>query len=140
METYFEGVYTTNPSRAFIGKGSESGIALMALFQEYSEPSVFDNFIATDPSGLYATAIIEMLEKARPLDIKSNKTLHFSFSTSNDRERRSKLIDLVNEAQYPWLQFSSKEYTDSNYENTYPISYAEWTRFVFADEGSLSNP
>lgn len=140
MALYVDSKYTTNPSRTFIGKGSESGIVMMALFQEYSEQSVFDNFIATDPSGPYATAIIEMLEKGRPLEINSHKKLHFSFSTSNDRERCSKLINLINESQFPWLEFESTEYTDSNYENTYPLSYAEGLKFVFADSQNLANP
>ena len=34
MTSYVDGKYTDNSSRTFIGKGSESGIVLMALFHE----------------------------------------------------------------------------------------------------------
>lgn len=121
---YVDRKYTSNSTRTFIGKGSESGIVLMALFLENSEFSVFDNYIATDPSGLYATAIIAMIENKNFPQNKSDKKLHFSFSTSNDHAKCTKLINLINDAQYPWLQFESIEYTNSNYENTYPISFA----------------
>jgi hypothetical protein len=62
---------------------------------------------------------------------KSNKKLHFSFSTSNDRAKCTKLVNLIKEAQYPWLQFESIEYTNSNYENTYPISFADGIKYIF---------
>ena len=131
MASYVDDNYTDNNSRTFIGKGSESGIVLIALLQDDTRDEVFDNFIATDPSGLYATAVIELLEMGYLPENKSNKKLHFSFSTSNNRKKCTKLVKLFNEAQYPWLQFESVEYTDSNYENTYPISYAEGMKFVF---------
>lgn len=131
MTFYVHGKYTNNSSRTFIGKGSESGIVLMSLFHESQESSVFDNFIATDPSPLYASAIIEMIENEDFPQNKSNKKLHFSFSTSNDRTICTKLINLINSAQFPWLQFESIEYTESNYENTYPISYAAGIRYIF---------
>jgi predicted alpha/beta superfamily hydrolase len=131
MTSYVDATYTNNPSRTFIGKGSESGIVLMALFLENQENSVFDNFIATDPSGLYASAIIEMIENNSFPKNKSNKKLHFSFSTSNDRAKCTKLVNLIKEAQYPWLQFESIEYTNSNYENTYPISFANGIKYIF---------
>ena len=131
MASYVDGKYTNNSSRTFIGKGSESGIVLMALFLENSETSVFDNFIATDPSGLYASAIIKILENEDFPKNKLTKKLHFSFSTSNDRAKCTKLINLINVAQYPWLQFESIEYTNSNYENTYPISFAAGIKYIF---------
>ena len=136
MTTYVDGHYTNNPSRTFIGRGSEAGIVLLALFLENSENSEFTNFIATDPSGLYGSEIIRMLEnKDFPLN-KGNKKLHFSFSTSNDRAKCMKIISLIEDANYPWLQFESKEYTNSDYENTYPVSYAEGLKFVFSDNSS----
>ncbi len=131
MIFYVDGKYTRNSSRTFIGRGSESGIVLMALFLENSETSVFDNYIASDPSGLYVSAIIQMLENEDFPKNKLNKKLHFSFSTSNDREKCTKLINLINEAQFPWLQFESIEYTNSNYENTYPISFAAGIKYIF---------
>lgn len=133
MSAFVDGTYTDNPSRTFIGKGSESGVVLMALLLEDSEAPVFDNFIATDPSSLYSSQIIGMIENETFLVNKTNKKLHFSFSTSNDRALCTRLIDLIEGAQYPWLTFEATEYTDSNYENTYPMSYAAGIRFVFTD-------
>ena len=105
---------------------------LMALLIEDAETSVFDNFIATDPSAMYSSAVIEMLEDEEfPAD-KMNKKLHFSFSTNNDREQCRALIDLIEGAQYPWLTFEAVEYSESDYETTYPISYADGIQFVFS--------
>lgn len=134
MASYVSSKYTNNPSRTFIGKGSEGGVVLMALYLEDGNASLFDNFVVTDPSPLYADAIIEMIGNNNFPQDKSNKKLHFSFSTSNDRTRCTKLIDLINKAQYPWLKFRSKEYTQSNYENTYPFAFAAGLKYVFENE------
>lgn len=131
MASYVDGKYTNNSTRTFIGKGSEGGLVLMALFIENQETSVFDNFIVTDPSPKYASAIIELIEKGSVSKNQSNKKLHYSFSTSNDRAKCIKLIDLIKEVDYQWLQVESIEYTESNYENTYPISYAAGIKYVF---------
>lgn len=131
MASYVDNNYTDNTTRTLIGKGSESGIVLMALFIENPENSVFDNFIVTDPSPKYASAIIDLIEKDNFPKNKLNKKLHFSFSTSNDRAKCTNLINLIEEAQYKWLQFESIEYTNSDYENTYPISYATGIKYVF---------
>jgi len=131
IASYVDSKYTNNTSRTFIGKGSEGGIVLMALFLENSETSVFDNFIVTDPSPKYTSAIINMMVNEDFPKNKQNKKLHFSFSTSNDRAKCIKLINLINEAQYPWLQFESIEYTSSDYENTYPVSYAAGIEYIF---------
>lgn len=133
LTTYVDERYTDNPSRTFIGKGSESGVVLMTLFLKDSESNVFDNFIATDPSGLYATAIIKMIEDEDFSKNKLRKKLHFSFSTSNDREKCNRLIMVIKEAQYPWLKFEAIEYKDSDYENTYPVSYADGIRYIFKE-------
>ena len=131
MTSYVDGKYTNNSTRTFIGKGSEGGLVLMALFIENQETAVFDNFIVTDPSPKYASAIIELIEKGSISENQSNKKLHYSFSTSNDRAKCIKLIDLIKDADYQWLQVESIEYTKSNYENTYPISYAAGIKYVF---------
>jgi len=131
MVSYVDGKYTNNSTRTFIGKGSEGGLVLMALFLENPETSVFDNFIVTDPSPKYVSAVINLIEKGNISENKSNKKLHYSFSTSNNREKCIKLINLIEEANYKWLQFGSKEYTNSNFENTYPVSYAEGIKYVF---------
>ncbi len=131
MASYIDGKYTNNTSRTFIGKGSESGVVMMALFLEDSESSMFDNFIATDPSGLYGSAIIKILENEDFPKNKQNKKLHFSFSTSNDYNMCTNIIKLINDARYPWLKFESIEYKNSNYENTYPVAFAEGIRYIF---------
>ena len=131
MASYVDDKYTNNSSRTFIGKGSEAGLVLMALFLENPKTSVFDNFIVTDPSPKYASAIINLIEKDNIQKNKLNKRLHFSFSTSNDLAKCTKLINLINQAQFTWLQFESIEYTNSDYEHTYPISYAAGLKYVF---------
>ena len=131
MASYVDLKYTNNSTRTFIGKGSEGGLVLMALFIENQETAVFDNFIVTDPSPKYASAIINLIEKDKISENQSFKKLHYSFSTSNDRAKCIKLIDLIKEANYQWLQVESIEYTTSNYENTYPISYAAGIKYVF---------
>ena len=131
MTSYVDGKYTNNTSRTFIGRGSEASIVLMTLFIENPETSVFDNFIVTDPSPNFTSTIINILEKGDFSNNRRNKKLHFSFSTSNDRVKCTKLINLINEAQHPWLQFESIEYTNSDYEHTYPISYAAGIKYVF---------
>jgi predicted alpha/beta superfamily hydrolase len=131
MTSYVDGKYTNNTSRTFIGRGSESGIVLMTLFLENSETSVFDNFIVTDPSPSFTSTVINMLENEDFPKNKLSKKLHFSFSTSNDYEKCTKLINMINEAQYPWLKFESLEYANSNYENTYPASFAAGIKYIF---------
>jgi predicted alpha/beta superfamily hydrolase len=133
LASYVDNKYTNNSSRTFIGKGSESGVVLMALFLENSETFVFDNYIVTDPSPKYATAIINLIKKDDFPKNKLNKKLHFSFSTSNNRELCTNLIKLIKEAQYKWLQLESVEYSNSDYENTYPISYAAGIKYVFSE-------
>jgi hypothetical protein len=131
MASFVDSKYTNNSSRTFIGKGSEGGLVLMALFIENKETKIFDNFIVTDPSPKYASAIIELIENNNISENQSNKKLHYSFSISNDRAKCIKLINLIKDADFPWLQVQSIEYTKSNYENTYPISYATGIKYVF---------
>lgn len=132
MSLYVEHVYSDHTSKTLIGKGSESGIVLMALFLEGSDGDRFHNFIATDPSPAYANALMNLIASTKMSDDRSIKKLHFSFSTSNDRARCTKLIEMIRSAEYPWLNFESREYTESNYENTYPVSFADGLRFVFS--------
>jgi hypothetical protein len=131
MTSYVDGHYTNNSSRTFIGRGSEAGIVLLALFLENSENSEFTNFIATDPPSSF---IWDVIDHIRNNDFSKNnlkKKLHFSFSTSNDGSTCNRLIDLIDESQYEWLDFESIEYTDSDYVHTYPISFAAGLKFIF---------
>ena len=78
--------------------------------------------------------VLEKGKRWNPEDFPKTKSkckLHFSFSVSNDRAKCTRLIKLINEARYPWLEFESVEYSNSNYENTYPISFAEGIRYIF---------
>lgn len=131
MATYIDSKYTENASRTLIGRGSEAGIILMTLFRENSENSMFDNFIVTDASPKYASAIIDLIEKDTIPKNKKNKKLHYSFSTSNDRSKCIKLINLIKEAKYGWLEVESIEYTNIDYENTYPVAYAVGIKYIF---------
>lgn len=131
MTSYVDSNYTSDTSRTFIGRGSEAGVVMMTLFLEDSVSSVFDNFIVTDPASSFMDVLINMIENDDFPQNKLNKKLHFSFSTTNDREKCIRIINLLNEAQYPWLQFESIEYTNSDYENTYPISFAAGIEYIF---------
>jgi predicted alpha/beta superfamily hydrolase len=133
MTSYVDGRYTNNTSRTFIGRGSEAGIVLMTLFMENSKSSVFENFIVTDPAGSFNLAVIQMIEKDDFPKNKKMKRLHFSFSISNNHDQCTKLINLIKEAEYPWLQFESLEYVNSNYENTYPASFAAGIEYIFKE-------
>jgi len=131
MASYVDGTYTNNTSRTFIGRGSEAGIVLMTLFLENPENSVFENFVVTDPPGNFNSSVMQMIEKGDFPKNKKKKKLHFSFSTSNNHDECTNLINMIREAQYPWLQFESLEYTTSDYENTYPASFAAGIKYVF---------
>jgi predicted alpha/beta superfamily hydrolase len=131
MASYVDKNYKTSSSRTFLGKGSESGVVLMTLFMENAESSVFDNFVVTDPSPLYASAIIELIESNSFPKDKSKKKLHLSFSTSNNRDLCTALIKSIEKANYSWLQVATVEYSESNFENTYPIAYAAGIHFIF---------
>ena len=131
MAMYVGQNYTENTSRTFIGRGSEGGLVLMALFLEDPETSLFDNFIATDSPTAFNSNIVNMLANNNFPQNKQNKKLHFSFSTSNSFNSCTQLINTINEAQYPWLQFESKHYTTSTFVSTYPVSFTEGLNYIF---------
>lgn len=133
MAAYVDGTYTTNTTRTFMGRGSESGIVLMSLFRDNGDEAAFDNFIATDPGGGFKPALIGLLEDGGIPDATTRKKLHFSFSTTNNREACTKIQNLIEEAQFPWLQFASVAYADSDYENTYPVAFAEGLKYIFGE-------
>ena len=131
MTSYVDTNYTDNTSRTFIAKGSEAGVVLLSLLSEDQASSVFNNFIATDSPSSFNNVVIEMIRNNKvPGDLKDKK-LHFSFSISNNRDNCLALISAFEKAQYPWLMFESKEYTATNFNNTYPISFAAGLKFVF---------
>ena len=79
MTSYVDAKYTNNPSRTFIGKGSEGGIVLMTLFLESPESSVFENFIVSDSPGTFNPTVMQMIENDDFPKNKQKKKLHFSF-------------------------------------------------------------
>ena len=133
MTLYVDDNYTNNPSRTFVARGSEAGLVMMTLFLEDSTTSVFENFVGTDSPSSFNQYIRNLINGEHFPKAKSNKKLHFSFSTSNNRVDCTSLINTINQAQFPWLQFESKEYRNSDYENTYPAAFAEGLSFVFND-------
>ncbi len=133
MASYVDTNYTNNTSRTFIGRGSGAGLVLMTLFLEDSATSVFDNFIATDSPSSFNNYIITILSGDNLPRNKLNKKFHYSFSTSNNRKSCLNLIQTIDQAKYPWLQFESLEYTDNDYENTYPAAFTEGLKYIFND-------
>lgn len=133
MASYVNGEYTSNTSRTFIGRGSEGGIVLMTMFLEESESAYFDNFIVTDPASYFSTSVINLIENDDFPKNKGNKKLHFSFSSSNNFAICTKLINTIDEANYPWLEFEFVDYMDNDYENTYPLAFAAGLKFIFEE-------
>ena len=131
MAIYVNENYTNNYNGTLIGKGSEAGLVLMSLFVENLKTSIFENYIVTDLSPKYVSAIIKEIEEDSIPKNKFNKKLHYSFSTSNNREKCLKLIHMIKENNYQGLQVESIEYSESNFENTYPISFAAGIKYVF---------
>jgi len=131
MTIYVNGKYTNNTSRTFIGKGSEAGVVLQTLLNEDPEANIFDNYIATDSPASFNNVVINLNQNNSVQENILDKKLHFSWSTSNDRTNCLALINSFEEAQYPWLKFQYVEYTNSDYENTYPTSFADGLEFVY---------
>ncbi|MBC2840402.1 hypothetical protein [Robiginitalea sp. SC105] len=131
IAAYVDAHYTTNTSRTFIGRGSESSMVLMALFIEEQESSIFQNFIATDsPSIVYFT---ELLENENFPQIKDNKKLHYSLTSDSEYDLNSDFIAALNEKAYPWLEFEIVEYLNFDYENAYPKVFADGIRYIFEE-------
>jgi len=133
MTIYVSSKYTSNTSRTFIGRGSEAGVVLLTLLNEDPEANIFDNYIATDPSIEFINSAINLIQNNRVQANMLNKKLHFSFSLTNNRTTCLALINSFLDAQYPWLEFSYVEYTNSSYNNTYLTSYAVGLEFVYKE-------
>jgi predicted alpha/beta superfamily hydrolase len=130
MASYVDSKYTNNTSRTFIGRGSEAGVVSMALFLENPETSVFDNFIATDSPHYFNYEITELIESGNFPQDKGNKRFHYSFSATNDYRSCTDMINKINDAEYPWLQFKSKQYF-GEFITTYPAAFAAGIKYVF---------
>lgn len=138
MANHIDGRYTDNPSRTFIGKGSEAGIVLLELFSEGPEGAAFDNYVATDAESGYAGAVRNILFSQDFSEATAPRRLHLSFSTSNNVQLLTELADLIGQAEYPWLEFESVYYSDLDYENAYPTAFTDGLRFIFGGESSVS--
>lgn len=134
MAMAVDGKYTNNTSRTFIGRGSESGIALLTLLQDSLQTPVFQNFVITDTDyPQMSRSITLMKEDNFPQENKHDVKLHFSFSKSNVREKCLELISTIKEANYPWLKFAFIEYPETTYPETYPIAFPAGLKFVFEE-------
>ena len=131
MTLYVDANYTSSTSRTFIARGSEAGIVLLALLSEDQTSSVFGNFIATDSPPIFNNAVMDIIKNDNVPEDLIGKKLHFSFSSSNDRDNCFALINAIEDAKYPWLKFASFEYT-TDYLATYPYSFADGLKFVLA--------
>ncbi|MFC1760436.1 hypothetical protein ACFLZD_02825, partial [Candidatus Neomarinimicrobiota bacterium] len=132
LASYVDNNYTNNTSRTFIGRGREAGIVNMTMFLEDSETSVFDNFIATDSPIYFNKNVINMIENNDFPQNKQNKKLHFSFSNTNDFISCANMITEINDAEYTWLQFESKQYF-GDYGTTYPAAFRAGIKFIFSN-------
>lgn len=134
MAGHIDGTYTNNPSRTLIGRGSEAGIVLLELFGEGPEEAKFDNYVATDAANQSAKAALNTLEGQDFSEAATSKKLHLCFSTTGRTQLHLiRLNDLLDQAEYPWLQYQSVSYPDTDYENTYPQAFADGLAFVLGD-------
>ena len=131
MALYVEANYSSNTSRTFIGRGSEAGLVMATMFLEDPASSIFDNFIATDSPGSFNFELISIINTGNHPSNRSGKKLHFSFSSSNDKNSCISLINTMNNAQFSWLQFSSEEYAQFTYPEAYPTAFSAGLNFVY---------
>ncbi|MBT8208240.1 MAG: hypothetical protein HKN94_10950 [Acidimicrobiales bacterium] len=130
MANHVDSTYTDNPSRTFIGRGFEAGIVLLDLFGEGPEDAGFDNYVATDVESGFATEVRGVLESEDFSDATTSKRLHFSFSASNNVRLMTELTDLIDQAEYPWLEFESVYYSDLGFFNAYPTAFTDGLAYV----------
>ena len=133
MAAYVDEYYTNNEHRTFIGRGSEAGIILFSLFTKDQESSIFSNYIVTDPNGPWNQRTFQKINNNSVPNNLIGKKLHFSFSTTNDRDQCLTIINAIEEADYPWLEFEAIEYADIDFDNAYPRAFADGLKFVFSD-------
>ncbi len=130
MTSFVDAEFTNNTSRTFIGRGSEAGIVMMSMFLEDPETSVFENFIVTDFAPSFFNEVVGLIDSGNfPQDI-GNKKLHFSHSNSSSPYHYNTIINKLNEADYPWLQFESMHINDI-YINAYPEAFVEGINYIF---------
>jgi predicted alpha/beta superfamily hydrolase len=131
MASYVDSNYTNNTSRTFIGRGSEGGVVILTLLLESSETTVFNNFIATDPASAFKNNAKFIIDNEDFPPNMENMKLHLSFSSDSDIATCNALIQSIEDAQYPWLEFESVEYPDDIFEDMYPVAFAAGLKFVF---------
>ena len=117
-----------------------------AMFLEDPNDPVFVNFIATDSPGIFNQNVRNEIIGNAVFPNMPNKTLHFSFSSSNNRSDCINMIDAIEQAQYPWLQFEAVEYATRTYDNLYQTVFPVGLAWVFSttstgyDKGDVSIP
>lgn len=131
MANHIDANYSSSSSRTFIGRGFAAGVVLLELFGEGPDEAAFDNFVATDPDTRFTIPVVSILETEDFSQAASSKKLHFSFSRSNNVVAMTQLADLIDEADYPWLQYESVYYSDSYFDSVYPTAFADGLKFVF---------
>lgn len=93
MASYVDSNYTENTSRTLIARGSEAGIVLMTFLNEDPEANVFNNYIATDSPSSFNSEIIELNQSGNVPENMPDKKLHVSYSSSNNSESCTALIN-----------------------------------------------
>jgi hypothetical protein len=131
MANHIDANYTNSPSRTFMGRASEAGIVLLELFGEDPDDGVFDNYLATDPPERFTAAVVSILETEDFSQAATSKKLHLSFSDGNNVYALTQLADLIDQADYPWLEYESVYYPDSYFTDTYQTAFADGLRFAF---------
>lgn len=131
MAAYVEANYSGNTTRTFIGRGSEAGIVMATMLMEDPATAIFDNFIGTDSSTAFTNSISSDVVLGNIPAYTSDKKLHFSFTSSNNRATCTNLIAAFTNAQIPWLQFASEEYPQMTYPQAYPTAWAAGLNFVY---------
>ena len=131
MAGYVDDNYTNNSSRTFIGRGSEGGLIQLALLEEDPSSAIFDNFISTDPSDPFINNMLFKIQNGTVPDYVETKKFHFSYSADANIANCRALEDLINEADFDWLNFSSIYYQDNIFEDAYPDAFNDGLQFVF---------
>ena len=130
MSYYVDSIYTESSSKTLVGRGVEGGIILLTLLHEDPAENVFENYIVTDAPYYYSDVATELIQSDTIPSNMLNKKLHISYSSSNNEESCTELINSIEDAQYPWLTFES-EYYPGVFTYVYPVAFAAGLNFVF---------
>jgi hypothetical protein len=133
MANHIDANYANSSSRTFIGRGDVGGVVLLELFGEGPDEGAFDNYVATDPPTDFTRAVVSILETEDFSQAATSKKLHLSYSDANNVVALTQLADLIDQANYPWMEYESVYYSGTYFIDTYPTAYADGLRFVLGD-------